>query len=92
MSLLEASVYEPNTAMAAAHFEIETKLPLVDLPTLVMCSDTDWNLPHHDAIVAALHGCTRPLRLPGINPIHAVDSPERGSEYAALLHAFFDAL
>ena len=91
MSLLEASVYEPNTAMAAARFEIEKKLPLVDLPTLVMCSDTDWNLPHHDAVVAALPDA-RPLRLPGVNPIHAVDSPERGGEYVAHLHEFFAAL
>jgi|GEM_PF-3870962 len=91
MALMEASVYEPNTALAAAHFEIEKKLPLVALPTLVMCSDTDWNLKHHDAIVAALPDA-RPLRLAGTNPIHAVDSPERGAEYAAYLHTFFSAL
>ena len=91
MTLMEASVYEPNTAMAAAHFELELKLPLVTLPTLVMCSDTDWNLPHHDAIVAALPDA-RPLRLHGTNPIHSIDSPQRGAEYAAHLHGFFASL
>ena len=91
MTLMEASVYEPNTALAAAYFEIEHKLPRVTLPTLVMCSDTDWNLPHHDAIVAALPDA-RPLRLAGTNPIHAIESPERGAEYAAHLHTFFASL
>ena len=91
MALMEASVYEPNTAMAAVHFEIERKLPLVALPTLVVCSDTDWNLRHHEAIVAALPD-PRPLRLAGTHPLHAVDSPERGLEYAAHLNDFYAAL
>jgi len=91
MCLLEASVHEPNTALAAAHFAIEERLPLVDLPTLVMCSDTDWNLRHFDAIVAALPQ-PRPLRLAGVNPLHDIGAPERGDEYAAHLHAFFSAL
>ena len=91
MCLMEASVYEPNTALSAARFELELKLPLVDLPTLVVCSDTDWNLPHHDAIVAALPR-PQPLRLPGVHPIHALDAPERADEYAAHLHGFFAGL
>jgi pimeloyl-ACP methyl ester carboxylesterase len=91
MCLLEASIYEPNTALAAAHFAIEDKLPLLELPTLVMCSDTDWNLRHFDAIVAALPQA-QPLRLAGVNPLHAVDAPERGDEYAAHLDRFFAAL
>jgi pimeloyl-ACP methyl ester carboxylesterase len=91
MCLLEASVYEPNTAVAGAHFTLEDKLPLVDLPTLVMCSDTDWNLPHFDAIVAALPQ-PRPLRLPGVNPLHDIGAPQRGVEYAAHLHGFFSSL
>lgn len=89
MCLLEASVYEPNTAMAAAHFELERRLPEVTLPTLVMCSDTDWNLPHHDALCALLPQA-HSLRLPGVNPLHDPDR-ERGAEYAAPLHAFFSA-
>ena len=91
MCLLEASVFEPNTALAAAHFAIEDKLPLLDLPTLVMCSDTDWNLRHFDAIVATLPQ-PQTLRLAGVNPLHAVDAPERGDEYAAHLDHFFSAI
>lgn len=91
MALMEASVFEPNTAMAAAQFAIEQKLPLVDLPTLVMCSDTDWNLPHHDGIVAALRHA-HSLRLPGVNPLHDLHSPLRGDEYAEHLHRYFSSL
>ena len=91
MCLLEASIYEPNTALAAAHFAIEDKLPLLALPTLVMCSDTDWNLRHFDAIVAALPQA-QPLRLAGVNPLHDIDAPERGDGYALHLHRFFSAL
>ena len=91
MALMEASVYEPNTALAATSYPLEQKLPLIDLPTLVMCSDTDWNLPDHDHIVAALKDA-RPLRLAGVNPIHAVDAPERGVEYAEHLHRFFSSI
>jgi hypothetical protein len=91
MCLLEASVYEPNTALAAADFAIEALLPLVKLPTLVMCSDTDWNLKHFDAVVAALPD-PRPLRLSGIHPLHDPDAPERGDAYAEHLHRFFSAL
>ena len=91
MALMEASVYEPNTAMAAAHFEIETKLSAIELPTLVMCSDTDWNLRHHDWVVAGLAG-PRPLRLDGVNPLHGIDSPGRGGEYAVHLNDFFASI
>ena len=91
MALMEASVFEPNTAMAAAHFAIEQKLPLIDLPTLVMCSDTDWNLRHHDAVVAALPRA-QPLRLTGVNPIHDLHNPGRADEYVAHLHGFFASL
>jgi pimeloyl-ACP methyl ester carboxylesterase len=91
MCLMEASVYEPNTAMAAAYFDIQGKLPLIDLPTLVMCADTDWNLPHFDTVMAALPN-PRPLRLPGVHPIHALHAPERAVAYAAHLHGFFSTL
>lgn len=91
MCLLEASVYEPNTALAAASYAFETRLPQVAVPTLVMCSDTDWNLPHHDAIVAALPQA-RALRLPGVNPLHDIDAPERGPEYARHLLGFLHTL
>ena len=91
MALMEASVYEPNTLMAAANFAIEQKLPLVQLPTLVMCSDTDWNLPHHAGIVDALPQA-RSLRLPGVNPIHDLHAPLRADEYVEHLHRHFSAL
>ena len=91
MALMEASVFEPNTAMAAAHFAIENKLPLVDLPTLVMCSDTDWNLRHHEGIVAALPRA-RSLRLAGVNPMHDLHAPLRADEYTAHLNGFFSSL
>lgn len=88
MCLLEASVYEPTTALAAARFEIEHKLPLVDVPVLAVCSDTDWNLRHHDGIVAALPRAES-LRLGGVHPLHALQHPERAVEYAELLHRYF---
>lgn len=88
MCLLEASIYEPNTALAAARFEIEHKLPLVDLPVLAVCSDTDWNLRHHEGIVAALPWAES-LRLGGVHPMHALQQPERAGEYAALLNRYF---
>lgn len=88
MCLLEASLYEPNTTMAAAHFALEDKLPQVDIPTMVMCSDTDWNLPHHEAIIAALPQ-PQALRLPGVHPLHDLHAPERAPEYAEHLHRFF---
>jgi pimeloyl-ACP methyl ester carboxylesterase len=91
MALMEASVYEPNTAMTAAWFEIEKRLALIDVPTQVMCSDTDWNLKHHDWMVSMLRHA-RPLRMPGVNPVHAIDSPQRAGEYAGHLHAFFSSL
>jgi pimeloyl-ACP methyl ester carboxylesterase len=90
MCLLEASVYEPNTAMSATLFAIEEKLPLIDVPTLFMCSDTDWNLPHHESLVAAVPSAVS-RRLPGVNPIHDLHE-DRAADYGRLLHDFFAPL
>jgi hypothetical protein len=78
LALLESLAFEPGTTTAANHFAIEAKLPQVRVPTLVMCSDTDWNLPHHATIVDALLDA-RPLRLAGVHPLHELGRPDRAA-------------
>ena len=91
VALLESLIFEPNTMAAANHFDIENKLPLVNVPTMVMCGDFDWNLPHHEKFLAAIANSTN-LRLPGVHPLHEFLKPERASEYVAHVHQFFKPL
>lgn len=91
MALLEAKSYEPDTMAAAMEFDIDPRLAKIAVPTLVMCSDTDWNLPHHSTILDAVPGATE-HRWTGPHPLHQIDRPERAVEYVDVLDQFFGPL
>ncbi|WP_373987309.1 alpha/beta fold hydrolase [Duganella sp. BuS-21] len=88
LALLESVSFDPGTMDAATWFEIEEKMPLVRQPTLVMCGDYDWNLPHHPAIVAALPDA-REVRFADTHPLHELSRPDRAAEYVEQLDRFF---
>lgn len=91
LALLESVSFDPGTMDAATWFDIEQKLPRVAVPTLVMCSDHDWNLPHQPAILAGLPDA-RELRFTGTHPLHQLSRPERALEYVEPVDAFFRSL
>ena len=91
IALLESLSFEPNTMSAANSFEVEKKLPLVSIPTLVMCGDHDWNLPYHAEILAAIPD-SRELRLQGVHPLHELSKPERAGEYVEHIDQFFSMI
>lgn len=91
LTLLESVSFDPGTMDAATWFEIEEKLPLVTVPTLVMCGDYDWNLPHHPAIMAALPDA-REVRFKGTHPLHELSRPDRAGEYVEQVDRFFNSL
>jgi len=90
MALLEAKNYEPLTQDAAANFDVQARMGAIDIPTLAICSDTDWNLKHHQKVLEAIKGSTQ-LRLAGTHPLHDPDAL-RPDEYADHLHRFFGPL
>ncbi len=84
----EVRCFEPSTMEAAASYEIEKKVSQITLPTLVMCSDTDWNLKYHDQVKAAIPN-SREHRFKGIHPLHELSRPDRAHEYVEQLQQFF---
>jgi haloalkane dehalogenase len=88
ISYQETRCFEPSTMEAAASYAIEQKMAQIRLPTLVMCSDTDWNLKSHDQVVASIP-TSREHRFQGIHPLHEFSRPDRASEYVAQLQGFF---
>ncbi len=91
MALLETKSYEPDTMAAAMDFDIDPKLPQIQVPTLVMCSDTDWNLPHHPTLLTGIPGAIE-HRWAGPHPLHQIYKPERAVEYVNVLDRFFAPL
>jgi pimeloyl-ACP methyl ester carboxylesterase len=84
---METLCFEPGTSAAANAFDIEDHLARLRTPTLVLCSDHDWNLKHHDRLVAAI-AQARPWRFAGAHPLHALNHPERAQEYVDAIDVF----
>ena len=77
--------------MAYHRFDARTRMQEVACPALVMCADTDWNLPHHAEWVAGLPDA-QDLRFSGVHPLHQLECPERASEYVDAIDRFFAPL
>lgn len=91
LAYLAVACFEPGTALAYHRFDARTRMRDVACPTLVICADTDWNLPHHAAWVAGLrHAQAR--RFTGVHPLHQLERPERATEYVAVIDEFFAPL
>jgi pimeloyl-ACP methyl ester carboxylesterase len=91
ITYLEVGCFEPGTMPAVAHYEIEQKLAEITLPTMVMCSDYDWNLPSHPKILSHLkHG--REFRWTGVHPLHDMTVAGRAPEYVEAIDGFFAPL
>lgn len=91
IQLLEVSAFEPGTIEAANRFDIDCALADLALPILLTCSDTDWNLPHHATLKAALP-TAREHRFRGVHPLHDLTPGDRSAEYVACVDAFFRPL
>ena len=88
LALLEATMFEPGTMEAAHRFDIDAALARLSLPVRLMCSDTDWNLPHHATLKAALPQASE-QRLSGVHPLHDLRDTDRSLEYVDCVDAFF---
>ena len=91
LAYLAVACFEPGTAEAYHRFDARARMRDVRVPTLVMCADTDWNLPHHQAWVDGLPN-PREQRFAGVHPLHQLDRPERAVEYVAIIDQFFASL
>jgi pimeloyl-ACP methyl ester carboxylesterase len=91
ITYLEVGCFEPSTMFGVAHYEVEKKLSEIELPTLVMCSDTDWNLQYHPKILGLLKNGSE-LRWKGTSPLHNLSGPDRSAEYVDAIDTFFAPL
>ena len=91
IAYLSVAAFEPGTFDGYATFDVRSRLKDVGLPVQVMCSDTDWNLPHHQNYVNALPG-SKEVRFKGVHPLHDLPRPERAHEYVSVIDDFFAPL
>jgi len=91
LQYLAVACFEPGTAVAYHTFDARKRMRDVDIKTLVMCSDTDWNLPHHRSWVEGLANSSE-VRFKGVHPLHQLDRPERADEYVDVIDRFFAPL
>jgi len=87
MALLEVFAFGPNTMDALTGFAIERKLPEIEVPTLLLTSDTDWNRTTHARFREAIAHAGEHA-FPGVHPMHDIFRPERAVEYVDVIEAF----
>ena len=91
LSYIGVVAYDPKVRDAHAGFLVRSRVKDVKVPVQVMCSDTDFNLPHHPWFLANIPDA-REVRFPGVHPMHDIDRPERDVEYVEVIDRFFRSL
>ena len=91
LAYLAVACFEPGTAEAYHRFDARTRMRDIEVPSLVVCADTDWNLPHHQACVDGIPH-SRACRFHGVHPLHEFERPDRAEEYVATIDDFFAPL
>lgn len=91
LSYLAVGSFEPGTFEAYATFDVRKRIKDIQIPVQCMCSDTDWNLPHHPYYVENIPH-SREVRFKGVHPMHELNKPERAVEYVEVIDGFVKTL
>ena len=91
LAYLSVACFEPGTAAAYHLFDARARMRDIEVPTLVLCADTDWNRPHYQAWVDGVPN-SRGCRFHGVHPLHQLERPDRAEEYVRVVDEFFAPL
>jgi pimeloyl-ACP methyl ester carboxylesterase len=91
LAYLAVASFEPGSFEAYHGFDVRSRVKDIDIPVQCMCSDTDWNLPHHPFYLQNIRN-SREVRFPGVHPLHDIYHPERAPEYVDAIEAFYRAI
>ena len=81
------TVLAPGSTEAIFRYDLESRLPSITTPTLVIASPTDSLRDRHDAAMALIPGATQHI-FATVHPLYALGRPERAGAYAAVVSEF----